>query len=158
MLAQLQALRLIVRADALAVHGVGPRQHFLVYQPADDLAVLEDERHFARAHFQHRARALPAGAGIAEAGIEEARIVHAEFADQRVERHHLRGVVRRNLHGFLRGQNVEFAGIENQAAVGPRGYRLPEFIDRIAAAAVDIDHAGVTLGSVADEAIGVFAA
>src|SRR5258708_4564216 len=93
MLAQLQALRLIVGADALAVHGMGPGQHFLIYQPADDLAVLEDERHLARAHFQHCARALPAGAGIAEAGIEEAGIMHAECADQWVERHHLRGIV-----------------------------------------------------------------
>src|SRR5580704_3522390 len=70
MLGQLQPLRLIVGANALAVHGVGPRQHFLVDEAADDLAVLEDERHFAQAHFQHRARSLAAGAGIAEAGIE----------------------------------------------------------------------------------------
>jgi hypothetical protein len=119
--------------------------------------VLEDERHFARAHFQHRARALPAGAGIAEAGIEEAGIMHAEFADQRIERHHLGGVIRRHLHGFLGGQDVELAGIENQAAVGPRRDRLPEFIDRIAAAAIDIDHAGVALGAIADEAVGVLA-
>src|SRR5439155_548528 len=86
MLAQLQALRLIVGADALAVERVGARQHFFVDQAADDLAVLEDERYLARAHFQHRARTLPAGAGIAEAGIEEARIMHAELADQWVER------------------------------------------------------------------------
>ena len=157
MLAQLQALGLVVRADALAVHGVGPRQHFLVDQAADDLAVFEDERHFARAHFQHRARALPAGAGIAETGIEEAGIMHAEFADQRIERHHLRGVIRRHLDGFLRGENVELAGIENEAAVGPRRDRLPELADGVAAAAVDIDHAGVTLGAIADEAVGVFA-
>src|SRR5882672_2500121 len=62
MLAQLQALRLVVRADALAVHGSGPRQHFFVHQTADDLAMLEDERHLARTHFEHRARALAAGA------------------------------------------------------------------------------------------------
>src|SRR5258707_14188079 len=82
MLAQLQALRLIVGADALAVHGMGPGQHFLIYQPADDLAVLEDERHFTRTHFQHRAGALPAGAGVPEAGMEEAGIIHPEFAAQ----------------------------------------------------------------------------
>jgi hypothetical protein len=44
MLAQLQSLGLVVGADALAVDGVGPRQRFLVDQPADDLAVLENER------------------------------------------------------------------------------------------------------------------
>src|SRR6202000_2156262 len=88
MLGELQALGLIVRADALAVHGVGPCQHFFVDQPADNLTVLENERHFTRAHFEHRARPLPAGARIAETWIEEARIVHAEFADQRIERPH----------------------------------------------------------------------
>ena len=34
----------------------GRAEHLLVDQAADDLAVLEDERHLARAHFQHRAR------------------------------------------------------------------------------------------------------
>src|SRR3954447_15456701 len=101
MFRQLEALRLVVGADALAIHRRGPRQHLLVDEAADDLAVLEDERHLARAHFEHRPRALPAGAGIAEAGIEEAGIVHAEFAYQRIERHHLGGVVRRHLHGVL---------------------------------------------------------
>src|SRR5258706_9257576 len=126
MLAQLQALRLVVRADALAVHGIGPRQHFLIHQTADDLAVLEDERYFARAHFQDSAGALPAGTGIAEAGIEEAGIVHAEFADQRIERYHLGGVIRRHLNRFFRGENIKLAGIENQAAVGPPRHPLPK--------------------------------
>src|SRR5713226_3468009 len=85
MLRQLEALRLVVRADALAVELVGPRQHPLVDQAADGLAVLQDERHLARAHLEHRARAAPAGARIAEAGIEEARVVHAELAHQRIE-------------------------------------------------------------------------
>src|SRR2546421_1688982 len=44
-------------------------EHLLVDEPADDLAVLEDERHFARAHFEHRAAPLPARARVAEAGI-----------------------------------------------------------------------------------------
>src|SRR5277367_1815461 len=156
-LRKLQALRLIVRTDALTVHRIGPSQHFFVDQAADDLAVLENERYFARAHFQYRTRTFAAGAGIAEAGIEEAGIVHAEFADQRIERHHLGGVVRRHLDGFLRGQNVELAGIEDQAAVGPRRDRLPELFHRIAATAIDIDHPGVALGAVADEAAGILA-
>ena len=49
MFGQLQALPLVVGTDALAVELVGPRHHPLVDQPADDLAVLENERHFARA-------------------------------------------------------------------------------------------------------------
>ena len=64
MLGELQPLRLVVRADALAIHRIRPRQHFFVDQPADDLAVLQDERDLARAHFEHGARAVPAGAGI----------------------------------------------------------------------------------------------
>src|ERR1019366_6333030 len=151
MLGKLQSLRLVVGADALTVHGVGPRQHFFVDQAADDLAMLEDERHLARAHFQHGAGALPAGPGIAEAGIEEAGIMHAEFADQGIERHHLGGVVRRHLDGLLGGENIKLAGIEDQTAVAPCRDRLPEFLDGIAAAAVDIDHAGVALGAIADE-------
>src|SRR5262249_61666932 len=57
MLRQLEPLRLVVRADAFAVERVRPRQHFLVDEPTDDLPVLEDEGHFARAHLQHRTRA-----------------------------------------------------------------------------------------------------
>ena len=56
MLRQLEALRLVVRADALAVELVGARQHLLVHQAADGLSVLEDERHLARAHLEHGAR------------------------------------------------------------------------------------------------------
>src|SRR5262249_49923378 len=100
-LAELQALRLIVRPDAHAIERVGPRQHPLEYQAADDLAVLQDERHLARTHLQHRAGTLPTRTGVAKTGVEEARIVHAEFADQRIEWHHLGRVVGRHLHCFF---------------------------------------------------------
>src|ERR1700675_702510 len=49
-LRQFEALRLVIRADAAAVKLVRPRQHFLVHQTADDLAVFKNERHFARTH------------------------------------------------------------------------------------------------------------
>src|SRR5512140_2633434 len=101
MLRQFQMLRLIVRADALAVERVGPRHHVLVDKPADNLAIFENEWHFARAYFENRARSCSAGTGIAEARIEEACIVHAEFADQRIERHHLGRVIWRHLHRLL---------------------------------------------------------
>src|SRR5436305_3328495 len=78
MLGELQALRLIIRADALAIERVGAREHSLVHQAADDLPMLQDERHFARAHFEHRAAALPTRPRIAETRIEEARVVHAK--------------------------------------------------------------------------------
>src|SRR5579872_5597356 len=155
MFRKFQALRLIVRADPLTVHGMRPRQHFFVNQSADDLAMLENERHFARAYLQYGARALAAGAGIAEAWIEEAGIMHAEFTDQRIERNHLGSIVRRHLHRFLGGENVEFAGIENKAAVGPPRNWLPELVDLITPAAVDIDDAGVALGAITDEAAGL---
>src|SRR5580692_11285500 len=151
-LRQFEPLRLVIRADARAVKLVRPRQHFLVDQAADDLAVLEDERHFARAHFQYRARAQAAGAGIAKTRIEEAGIVHAEFADQRIERHHLGGIIGRHLHSFVGGQDVELVGIEDQALVGARRDRLPEIGDVIGVALIDLDHRGVPLGAIADDA------
>src|SRR3954469_25064443 len=151
MLRQLQALRLVVGADALTVKRLRALQHFLVYKPADDLPVLQDERHLARAHFQHRARATPAGAGIAEPGIEEASIVHAELADQGIEGYHLGGIVRRHLHGLLGGENVELVRIEDQAAVRPCLHRLPELTDIIAGTALHIDNSSVALGAIADD-------
>ena len=153
MLGQLEALRLVVRADAHAVERRWPRQHLLIDQTADDLAVLEDERHLARAHLQHRAGAAAAGALVAEARIEEAGVVHAEFADQRIERHHLGGVVRRHLHRFLGSEDVELVGIEDQALVGARRDRLPEIGDGVAVALLDVDQAGVALGAIADEVV-----
>src|SRR5258707_14985262 len=105
--------------------------------------------------FEYGTRTFPAGPGITKTGIEEAGIMHAELADQGIERPHLGGVIRRHLHGFLGGEDVELAGIEDQAAVRARRDRLPELSDRIAAAAVDIDHTGVALGAVADKAVGV---
>src|SRR5258706_12528243 len=45
MLGQLQALGLVIRTDAAAIEGIGPRQHVFVDQAADDLTVLDNERH-----------------------------------------------------------------------------------------------------------------
>src|SRR5260370_19036975 len=41
MLGQLQALGLVIRTDAAAIEGVGPRQHRCVDQPADDRIALD---------------------------------------------------------------------------------------------------------------------
>ena len=71
-------------------------------------------------------------------GVEEAGVVHAKLADQRIERHHLGRIVGRHLHGFLRGQDVELVGIEDQPPLTPRLYRLPEIGDRIGAGPVHI--------------------
>ncbi len=80
--------------------------------------------------------------------------MHAEFADQWIERHHLGGVAGRHLHGFLRSEDIELVGIEDQALVGARGDRLPEIEHGVAGAPLDIDQAGVALGAVADDALG----
>src|SRR5580700_6428485 len=109
MLRQLEPLRLVVRADAFAIELRRPRQHLLVDQPPNRLAVLEDERHLARAHFEHGARAAPAGAGVAEARIEEAGVVHAELAHQRIERHHLGRVIGRHLQPRSRGSSGHYS-------------------------------------------------
>ena len=125
---------------------------FSYTSPPDDLTVLEDERHLARAHLEHGARTFAAGAGIAEPGIEEAGIVDAEFADQWIERHHFGRIVGRHLHRFLRCKDVELVRIEDQALVRPRLHRLPEVEDRITAAPFHIDEPGMALGAIAHEA------
>src|SRR5215467_11385915 len=50
MLGQLQALGLVIRADAPAIEGIRPREHLLVDQAADDLAVLDNEWHLVGTH------------------------------------------------------------------------------------------------------------
>src|SRR6266852_619164 len=112
MLRELEPLRLVVRAEALAVERCGPLQHSFIDQAADNLSVLQNEGYFARAYFENRPCTAPAGRDMAEPGIEEAGIVHTELSDQRIERHHLSGVVRRHLHGLFRGQDVELIGVE----------------------------------------------
>src|SRR5260370_21252124 len=82
MFRQLQSLRLVIRPDALAVKRVRSHQHVLVDEPPHDLPVLEDERHFARAHLQHCARPMAAGARIAEARGEEAATMHTTLTHQ----------------------------------------------------------------------------
>src|SRR5258707_15431835 len=57
MLRQSEALALVRGADVAAVEPVGPRDQRLVDQPADDLAVLDQERHLVRAHFENSAAA-----------------------------------------------------------------------------------------------------
>jgi len=154
MLGQPQVLRLVIRADALAVESIGPGHHAFVDQAADDLAMLDNERHLAGTHLQYRPGTAPARARIAEARIEEARVMDAEFADQGIERHHFGGVVRRYLDGLLGGQDVELVRIKDQAAVAPRPDRFPKFRNVVAGATVHIDEAGMALGTVADEFVG----
>ena len=80
--------------------------------------------------------------------------MHAEFPDERIERHHFGGIVRRHLHGLGRRQDIKLVGIEDQAPVGARGNRLPEIGDLIGGATLDVDHRGVPLGAMADDNAG----
>src|SRR5690606_20127890 len=116
MLGQLQRLALVVGADPLAVEPLRTGRHVLVDEAADGLAVLDDEGHLVRAYLKHGPRAFATGTlsargGMPEAGIEEAGVVHPEFPDKRVERHHLRGIERRHVHGLAADQDVELVGI-----------------------------------------------
>src|SRR5262245_27483537 len=76
-LRQLQALRLVVRADALAVDLVGDLGEFVVDQSANDLPILQNERDVEAAHFEHGLGPRRLSRRVAEAGIEEAGIMHA---------------------------------------------------------------------------------
>src|SRR5690348_942562 len=110
MLRQLQRLALVVRAEAGAIEDPGPFGHAFIDEATDDLAVLEDERHLARAHLEHGPRRLHAVGCMAEAGVEEAGIVDPELAHHRVEGHHLGREVGRHVHGLLRRKDVELVG------------------------------------------------
>jgi hypothetical protein len=70
-LCQFQSLRLVIRANRLAIEPCGSGEHPLVDQAADDLTMLENERHLARTHFKHGARATTTGVRMAEARIEK---------------------------------------------------------------------------------------
>src|SRR6476469_10593445 len=81
-LREFQALRLVVRADALAIELIGNFGEPVVDEAPDDLPVLEDEGNVEAAHLEHRLGTWHLTFGIAEAWIEEAGIVHAVLADQ----------------------------------------------------------------------------
>ena len=97
MLAQLQRLALVVALPSISGRREypAPRSCSSYNEAADDLPVLENERHLvAPSPPAPRARPDPARCGVAEAWVHEARVVHAKFPDQRIERHHLGGVRR----------------------------------------------------------------
>src|SRR5262245_2137986 len=150
---QLQALRLVVRADALAIDLVGDLGELVVNQAPDDLPVLQDERDIEAAHFKHGlgARRLPRR--VAEARIEEAGVVHAILADERIERRHLGDVGRRHRHALLRGEDVELVRVKNEAPVTAEMHRLPELIGVVSPDRIDIDDPGIAAGAIADEAL-----
>src|SRR5262245_50372023 len=152
-LRQLQALGLVVRTDALAVDLVRYLGELVIDEAPNDLAVLEDERDVEAAHFEHGLGARRLSRRVAEARIEEAGIVHAILADQGIERRHLGDIGRRHRHALLRGENVEFVRVENEAAVAAEMHRLPELVGVVSPDRIDIDHASIAAGAIADEAL-----
>src|SRR5690606_31453072 len=94
--------------------------------PADGLAVTEQERHFAAAHFQHGTAARASRWRMSKARIEKARIMHAEFTHKRIEWHHFSRVGGRNMHRLIADQNVELVGIEDQLGAAAIVQWLPE--------------------------------
>src|SRR6185437_12479435 len=109
----------------------------LEYQPADDLAVLQDERHFPGPYLQDAAGRRRTALLIAETRVEEAGIVNAELADQRIERHHLGGIVRRDGDRLAAHQDVELVRIEDEVAGRVRLDRIPILVGRQRGALVD---------------------
>ena len=117
--------------------------------------MLKDKRHFALAHFQYGAGAMTASSGVTEARIEKSGIVHAELADEGIERYHFRGIVGWDLHGLGGGEDIKLVGVENQAPVIARGDRLPKIGNVVRGAALDLDNRGVALGAIADYTVAV---
>src|SRR5215469_18213283 len=103
-----------MRSDALTVELRRRRGQPLIDEPAHRLAILKDKRHFMTPHLQHRAAALAARLGHAEAWIEETGIMHTELAHHRVEGLHLRRIGWRHAYGLLGGEDIKFAGIEDE--------------------------------------------
>ena len=107
---------------ALPVELVRPGNQPLVDEAAEDLAVLDQERHLVRAHFEDRAAAGTAGLGGAEARIEETGEMDPEFADKGVVGQHLGGMVGRHDDRLARRENVEIVG-SRTIPPGPPGPR-----------------------------------
>src|SRR5690606_22150268 len=88
---------------------------------------------------------------MAEAGVEKAGIMDAKLANQGIERRHLCGVQRRNMHGFATDQYVEFVRVEHEFA-GPIAIQgLPEIGNIVCGAAVDVDQTPMVLAPMARE-------
>ena len=83
----------------------------------------------------------------------------AEFADRGVDRRHFGGEIGGNLHFLARGEDIELAGIEDDfaaTAIPARDAdRFPEIGEIARRGAIDVDQAGMALGAIANEPIGV---
>ena len=98
------------------------------------------------AHLEHAARPF-ARFGMAEAGIEEARVMHPEFADHGQVGGHFRRAGGRDGDRLATHEDVEGAGVQDDAARG--GPDLFPIVHRVVVAQpVEVDHAGMRLGAI----------
>src|SRR5881296_847970 len=111
-LAQRQPLELVRRADPFPIHLFGPLLHPLEEHLEEGLAVVDQERHVVRPHLQDDGRAVQVSGAVPEAGIEEAGVVRAQFADGGFVGDHLRGIVRRHPDALLRQEDVELLRLQ----------------------------------------------
>jgi len=115
-----------------------------------DLPVFQHEGGLVAAHFQHPARPRSPGAAVAKAGVEKAGIMHPEFARHRQIGCHFRSVVRRDRHRFAADQNIECAGVQDDAPLAA-AHLFPVIARLIGRDPVKVDHAGMRLGPVAHQ-------
>src|SRR5690349_4579468 len=154
-LAKSQALLLIVGANVDSVNLVGTGEQAHISKPANDLAIFQQEGDAVSANFQNCASALYVVAAVAETGIEEASIVHAELAHGRIEGHHLSGIVRGDAHLFARGENVEVPWFQHQAVAAGLADGVPEILWRIVIHVGQVNCRSILSGFVGDYFRGV---
>ena len=104
-----------------------------------------------RAYLENRARPRPARLGMAEAGVEEARVMDPELADHGVVGDHLGGVVGRHVDRLLGRQNVEVVGRQDHRVVASGVDRIPVLQRIVMVDLVDVDDVGVLARLVADQ-------
>ena len=108
--------------------------------------MFEDERAFVAAHFKDAAR----GHAVAEAWVEEARIVDAKLADHGEVGGHFCGAIGGDGDRLAADQDIKSAGIEDQLAL-VAVQLLPKIRDFVGADLGEGDDACRGLGAVADE-------
>lgn len=87
--------------------------------------MFNHKRDFIGTDFQDSSRPFASCTWIPEPRVEKSGIVDSKLPDQRVISDHFGRVCRRNLHGFLRCQNIKVLRIQHQSAAARRVDRLP---------------------------------
>src|SRR5258706_15300452 len=93
-----------------------------------------------RPDFQDGASPRKVAHSVTEARIEETSIVYSEFTYGRIERNHLRRVIRRHTNLLLGCKNVEISRIQYQSLVADVVRRIPKLFCRVRVPSTDVDH------------------